>query len=105
LHGKQHAADEDTGPPTISLTDTVVDSQDNPPEMSNRYGAVNKDTTTNVGAGVTFGDNSHFAIDGTTTNERVDTGNISNVKDGVDIMTMTVTSLTLLKMARRMTRF
>jgi hypothetical protein len=83
LQEKQHAVDKDTGPLTISNTDTVVNSQDDPPDMSNEDGAVNVDTTTNVGAGVAIDDNYPFAINGTTTNERVDTGNISNVEDGV----------------------
>jgi hypothetical protein len=84
LQGKQHTADEDTGPPTISHTDNVANSQDNPPNISNRDGAVNVGTTTNLGARLAIGDNSPFAIDGTATNEWVDTGSNSNVEDGVD---------------------
>jgi hypothetical protein len=62
----------------------VVNLQDNPPDMPNRECAVKVDTTTNVGVGVAIGDNSPFDIYGTTTNERVDTRNISNVEDGFD---------------------
>jgi hypothetical protein len=40
-------------------------------------------TSTGVGSGVAIGDNSPFAIDNTTTDERVDTDSLSNVGDVV----------------------
>jgi hypothetical protein len=81
LQEKQHVANEDTGPPTISHTDSVVNSQESPDDAINVDTATNVDTPTNVGAGVVIGSNPPFAIDDTTTNERVDTGYISNVED------------------------
>jgi hypothetical protein len=100
LQDKQPAADYDTRPPMILHTYTVVDSQETPPNMSNRdaaaeanirsvtesgtsmtHGPVNEDTTTNMGAGVAIGENSPFDIDGATTTEREDTEDISNVED------------------------
>jgi hypothetical protein len=68
LKEKQHTADEDNELPTIS----------------DRDGAINVGTPTNVVAVIAIGDNSPFAIDDIKTNERVDIANVSNVDDGVN---------------------
>jgi hypothetical protein len=67
LKGGEHTSDEDNEPPTVS----------------DRYGSINVGEPTDAVTGVAIGDNSPIAIDDTTTDERVDTVNVSNVDDGV----------------------
>jgi hypothetical protein len=52
--------------------------------MSYTDGETDVGTPNDVGAGVAIGENSPFAIDDTTTDELVDTANLSNVDDGVN---------------------
>jgi hypothetical protein len=49
-----------------------------------RDGAINVGEPTDVGTSVAIGDSSPFAMDDTTTDEWVDTANVSNVDDGVN---------------------
>jgi hypothetical protein len=57
---------------------------DNDPPVSDRDPVTNVGTSTNVGSGAAIGDNSPFATDNTTTDERVDTASVSNVGDIVN---------------------
>jgi hypothetical protein len=49
--------------------------------VSNRDPVTNVGTSTNVGSGVDIGDNSPFATDNITTDERAETASVSNVGD------------------------
>jgi hypothetical protein len=57
---------------------------DNDPPLSDRDPVTNVGTSTSIGFGVSIGDNSPFAIENTTTDERVDTASVSNVVDIVN---------------------
>jgi hypothetical protein len=52
--------------------------------VSDRDGEINVVEPTDMVTGVAIGNNSPFAIDYTTADERVDTANVSNVDDGVN---------------------
>jgi hypothetical protein len=74
---------QDENPDLEKETKTKDDDNDLP-TVSDRDPATNMGTPTKVGTGVDIGDNSPFATDDTTADERVDTTSVSNVDDVVN---------------------
>jgi hypothetical protein len=70
--------------PILEKETKTKDDRNDLPTVSNRDPALNVGTSTDVGIGVAICDNLPFATDDTTTDERVDTGSVSNVDDVVN---------------------
>jgi hypothetical protein len=81
---KEKAPDPPDENPDLKGGGQTAYEDNEPPTVSDREGAINVGKPTDVVTGVAIGENSHFSINNTTPDERVDTANVSNVDDGVN---------------------
>jgi hypothetical protein len=81
---QEKAPDPQDENPDLEKGKKTTDEDNDIPTVSDRNSATNMGKPTDVGTGVAVGDNSTFTIDDTTTDERVETVNVSNVDDVVN---------------------
>jgi hypothetical protein len=81
---QEMAPDPQDENPILEKETKTKDDDNDLPTVSNRDPALNLGTSTDLGTGIAIGDNSPFATDDTTTDERVETASVSNVDDVVN---------------------
>jgi hypothetical protein len=81
---QEMAPDPQDENPIVEKETKTKDDDNDLPTVSDRDLATNVGTATDVVTGVAIGDNSPFATDDTTTDDRVDNASVSNVDDVVN---------------------